>query len=1134
VNDGSANSNTATVSITVTPVNDAPIANNQSVNVTEDLAKAITLTGSDVDGNPLSYILVGAPSHGVLSGVIPNLTYTPSLNYNGSDSFTFKVNDGSTDSNVATVSITVNPAPDAPVANNQSVTAIEDIVKSITLTGTDADGDALTYIVVAAPTHGTLNGSAPNLTYTPDLNYNGPDSFTFKVNDGSSDSNIATVTINVNPANDAPIANSQNVTYDAGIDEPITLTGSDIDGDPLTYIIVSPPSNGIILGSGANISYRPNPAFTGTDSFTFKVNDGTTDSNIATVSLFLTPVTNVAPVANNQNVAVPEDMPTSIILSATDLDGNSLSYTVQTPPVHGTLSGTEPNLIYSPDLNYTGPDSFTFKVNDGLLDSNIGTVNITVTPVNDAPTSNGQSVTTQEDVAKSITLVGNDVEGDALNYIIVSAPTHGSLTGSGSSRLYTPALNYNGADSFTFKVNDGSNDSNVSTVSITLTPVNDAPVANNSNASVQEDASTAIALTASDVDGDALIYTVLAPPTHGTLTGSAPNVTYTPNLNYAGPDSFTFKVNDGAVDSNIGTVSITVNSVNDAPIANNQSPSTQEDVPQAITLSGSDLEGDALTYIVVTSPIHGSLTGTGNNLTYTPNPNYNGSDSFPFKVNDGSADSNIATVSITVTPVNDAPAADDQSIATLEDIAKAFTLTGSDIDADVITYLIVASPANGTLTGSGANLTYTPNANYAGSDSFTFKTNDGTVDSNIATVTITVTPVNDVPVADDQNVTTLEDAPKSITLTGNDPDASVITYSIVTPPGKGTLSGTEPNITYTPNLNYNGSDSFTFRVNDGSADSNIGTVSITVTPVNDPPVIMAFPILLGVEDSLLQICLNVVDVDGDNVAFEPPSNTKGGGTAILDNAPFDFCYRFTPPLNYNGESIWDLSVVDAKGVEGRTSVKLVLIPRNDPPFALNDYIQVAGRNPSTYNVINNDLSIAPPFQEFYDIYARDSVDRLKLDKIVAGPFNGSATMLSDGTIQYTPTFEYIGADSIVYRVCDSGKPALCDTAVMFIDVTPPSFKIYEAVSPNGDGLNDYWRIDGVEVAPFDKNLVRIFDRYNNLVFETRDYKNNDGNSWKGDSNHGLVKGSLPEGTYFYSFLLDNGQLFSGFVYLKRQ
>ncbi len=182
-------------------VNVAPIASDQSVATNEDTATPITLAASDANNDALNFSIVAGPSHGTLSGTAPNVTYTPAANYFGADSFTFKANDGSLDSNVATVSITVNAVNDAPVANNQNKTVVENTATPITLTAGDVDSAILTYSIVAQPTHGTLSGTAPNVTYTPQMNYEGADSFTFRVSDGSRTSD-ATVSITVTPGID--------------------------------------------------------------------------------------------------------------------------------------------------------------------------------------------------------------------------------------------------------------------------------------------------------------------------------------------------------------------------------------------------------------------------------------------------------------------------------------------------------------------------------------------------------------------------------------------------------------------------------------------------------------------------------------------------------------------------------------------------------------------------------------------------------------------------------------------------------------------------------------------------------------------------------------------------------------------
>ncbi len=719
--------------------NQPPAANPQSVSVNEDTSLAITLSGSDPDSDPLTFQVTSSPAHGTLSGTAPNLTYTPAANYNGPDSFQFVVNDGTVNSSPATVSITVNPVNDAPVADAQSASTNEDTAKVITLSGSDVDGDALTFQVTGSPAHGTLSGTAPNLTYTPAANYNGPDSFQFVVNDGTVNSSPAAVSITINPVNDAPVADAQSASTQEDTAVPVTLTGSDVENSPLTFAVLASPSHGTLSGSAPALSYTPNTNFTGEDSFTFKVNDGSLDSAPATVSITITPV-NDAPVADAQAVSTSQDTPLAITLTGSDVDGDVLAFNVETTPANGSLSGTAPNLVYTPDPGFQGGDSFTFTASDGQASSAPAVVEITVTRLNHPPVAEDQSVSTSEDVALPVTLTGSDLDGDPLTFEVVTAPVHGSLSGTAPDLTYTPDPDFNGSDSFTFKINDGLSDSNLATVSLTIIPVNDAPVANDQTASLAEDTSAAVTLSGSDVDGDNLAYTVVVSPLHGTLTGTAPDLVYTPYPNFNGADSFTFKVNDGILESAEATVNLEVTAVNDIPVADEQSISTAEDTPLAVTLTGSDVEGSVLTFRVVSGPSHGSLSGTAPNLTYTPQANYNGSDSFTFVVNDGLADSNIATVSLAVTPVNDAPAADPQSVATNQDTAVAITLSGSDVDGDALAYTVTSSPAHGSLSGTAPSLTYTPGAGYTGSDSFTFVVNDGQVNSTPAAVSITVNP----------------------------------------------------------------------------------------------------------------------------------------------------------------------------------------------------------------------------------------------------------------------------------------------------------------------------------------------------------------------------------------------------------
>lgn len=271
----------------------------------------------------------------------------------------------------------IGPPNQPPIAQPQSVSTLEDSPLDIILIGSDPNHDPLTYTIVSTPTHGALGGIAPNLVYTPTANYNGTDNLVFMVNDCLESSEQAVVDINVTPVNDAPIADPQSVTTDEDVPLEIVLSGSDPDDDPLSFTIVTSPTQGILSGVAPDLIYSPSPNYNGNDSFFFIVNDGLQSSESAEVEITITPI-NDPPVAEPQSISTRESIPTAITLSGMDIDGDELTYQVINFPEHGILSGTTPNLTYSPTPGYTGMDSFTFVANDGELDSMEAIISITI------------------------------------------------------------------------------------------------------------------------------------------------------------------------------------------------------------------------------------------------------------------------------------------------------------------------------------------------------------------------------------------------------------------------------------------------------------------------------------------------------------------------------------------------------------------------------------------------------------------------------------------------------------------------------------------------------------------------------------------------------------------------------------
>jgi hypothetical protein len=632
----------------------------------------------------------------------------------------------------------------APSTLNGSATTNEDTSVGIVLSASDADGQALAYTVLSGPAHGSLAGSGASRTYIPALNYNGPDSITFLVNDGFVDSNVSTFSLNVNAVNDPPVATPQSVSLDEDTTLGITLGGTDVEGNALTFNVVTFPLHGSLNTDALpNVVYTPNQNFNGADSFTFRAHDGALFSADATVAIAVNPV-NDAPVAfDDPSQSTPEDTALEFDLIATDIDGDTLTYVITDQPDNGTLTTDGSKTVhYVPDLNFNGTDTFTFKAQDAQLLSNEATVTIQVPAVNDAPVASDQDVTTDEDTPATILLQASDVDSDLglLTYTIIDAPANGQILGDGPVVVYVPDADWHGTDSFTFKVtDDGELDSNIATVTILVNSVNDAPVADDLSVDTAEDNEVAITLTASDVDGDALSYSVVQQPAHGTLSGSAPDLVYTPDENYCGPDLFKFVANDNTTDGNVGTVSINVECVNDAPVAQDQSSATDEDTPLPIALVATDVEGDPLTFSVAGGPTHGTLDLDGASVIYTPFADYNGADEFTFTANDGELDSNIATVSLTVNAVNDNPVAGDDLGQTPQytPVTIAVLANDSDVDGDTISVTSATPGEKGaTVVNPDGTITYTPSPNFKDSDVFHYVIGDGQGGSTTGTVLI--------------------------------------------------------------------------------------------------------------------------------------------------------------------------------------------------------------------------------------------------------------------------------------------------------------------------------------------------------------------------------------------------------------
>jgi hypothetical protein len=784
--------------------------------------------------------------------------------------------------------------PSAPTLQNLTVTTAEDTPLSFTVPITAADASEVTLTVVTAPSHGTLAGAGPAWMYTPAADYNGSDTVMVRGEDQYGTA-TATVTIQVTAVDDAPVAHADSLA--AGFETPLTVAPStllandtDVDSDSatLTVTAVTAGSHGTVAITGGNVVFTPAIGYTGAATFSYTVSDGTkTGQGTVTVAIGV----DEAPVAVDDTGTTNEDTALTIpdatlLANDTDAEHQTLAISAVGSPIHGIVTHTGSQVTFTPSANYHGAAGFNYTVTDGYK-TDFGEVVVTVDSVNDVPVAVADTESTREDtllIFGAVLLAANDtdVDGDTLTVTAVTATatSHGTAVLANGVVIYTPDANYNGPADFSYTVSDGNGGTADGTVSVTVNPVNDPPVAVDDAVSTSEDtplvfAATQLAANDTDIENDTLTVTAVTPTatTHGTVTlvavglpgpaglrsapvrtasggipfGPAPpppgSIVYTPAANFNGSADFDYTVSDGNGGTATGHVQVTVASVNDAPVVA-VSPGSATYVENASAtavepeLAVSDVDSTNLTGATV--QITAGCTDPEDVLAFTPGPGL-AAGRAARAARAGSAVRRAAVV----TP--DPPggiivAGYDASTCTL-------TLTGT---APVAAYQAVLRQVTYANTSDDPSTT---------ARTVTFTVDDGQVVNHTGSASrdLVVTAVNDPPVAVDDAVSTNEDTPlvfAATQLAANDTDAehdtltvtavsatasthgavSLVPLGLPGPAGQGN-SPPPGSIVYAPAADFNGSADFDYTVSDGHGGTATGHVQVTVASVNDAPVV---------------------------------------------------------------------------------------------------------------------------------------------------------------------------------------------------------------------------------------------------------------------------------------------------------
>ncbi|ELA9727792.1 tandem-95 repeat protein, partial [Vibrio parahaemolyticus] len=979
-------SESTTVEVNVTPVNDAPVAKDDIATTQEDTAVTIDVlpNDTDVDGDKLSIQSASVPeAQGKVEIVDGKLVFTPAENFNGDAEITYTVTDGEL-TDEAKVTVTVNPVNDAPTIKVDAVESITEdavntdtVVATLTVRDTDTPEDQLT-VSLENNSNGyfVLVGNEVKLTQAGVDAVNNDElnlkdlTISASVSDGVNPTANDSDSLIVNRVNDAPTV--ENAIADQELSEDFATYTIDLndafkDSDSALNFSVSGNSNVLVSIENGIATISPTADWNGSETLTFTATDPSGESISQTVNFTVAPVADI--VADKATVV--EDTPTIIKVLGNDTfegDDQVVSLDTNNGPANGTVSvNPDGSVTYTPNDNYHGTDSFTYIITSGGV-SESTTVSVDVTPVNDAPVAKDDIATTQEDTAVTIDVLPNDsdVDGDKLSIESASVPKEqGTVEVVNGKLVFTPAENFNGDAEITYTVTDGQL-TDEAKVTVTVNPVNDAPTIKvDAVESITEDAVSTdmvvATLTVRDTDTPEDQLTVsLENNSNGyfVLVGNEVKLTQA-GVDAVNNDELNLKdltisasVSDGVNPTANDSDSLIVNRVNDAPTVEN-------------AIADQELSEDFATYTIdlndafkdSDSALNFSVSGNSNVLvsiengiaTISPTADWNGSETLTFTATDPSGESVSQTVDFTVTPVADIVA---DKATVVEDTPTIIKVLGNDTfegDNKVVSLDAENGPKNGTvIVNNDGTVTYTPDDNYVGKDTFTYVVTSGGV-SESTTVEVNVTPVNDAPVAKDDIATTQEDTAVTIDVLPNDTDADGDKLSIESasvPKEQGTVEVVDGKLVFTPAENFNGDAEITYTVTDGAL-TDQAKVTVTVNPVDDAPTIKVDAVESITEDAVstdtVVATLEVADTDTPEDQLTVSLENNSNGYFVLVGDEVKLTQAGVDAVNNDELNLKDLtisaSVSDGVNPTANDSDSLIVNRVNDAPTIKVDAVE---------------------------------------------------------------------------------------------------------------------------------------------------------------------------------------------------
>ncbi len=908
VTDGVATASLTAFALAVTNVNDTPtITGTPSTTIAEDTAYSFTPTGADDDGDTLIYSITNKPTWATFSDSTGALSGTPRNGDVGTTTtgIVISVTDGGLRDSLPAFDLVVTNVNDTPtITGTPSTTIAEDTAYSFTPTGADDDGDTLIYSITNTPSWATFSDSTGALSGTPtNVDVGVTTNIVISVTDGVATASLTAFDLAVTNVNDTPTISGIPNTIVLE-DEPysFTPTGTDDDGDTLTYSISNQPTWTTFDTAAGTLSGTPRNADVGTTTtrIVISVSDGVASAQLPAFSLAVVDVNEAPIISGIPNTTVAEDSRYSFAPAATDADGNTLTYSITNKPTWATFSDTTGTLSGTPtnvDVGVT--TDIVISVTDGGLRDSLPAFDLVVTNVNDTPTITGRPTTTvAEDAAYSFTPTGADDDGDTLTYTITNTPTWAAFDTATGILAGRPTNAHIGTTTgIVISVTDGVATASLTAFALAVTNVNDTPtITGTPSATIAEDTAYSFTPTGTDDDGDTLTYSISNQPTWATFSDSTGALSGTPtNVDVGITTDIVISVTDGVATASLTAFALAVTNVNDTPtISGTPNTIVLEDVPYSFTPTGTDDDGDTLTYSISNQPTWTTFSDSTGALSGTPtNVDVGITTDIVISVTDGVATASLTAFALAVTNVNDTPTiSGTPNTIVLEDVPYSFTPTGADDDGDTLTYTITNKPTWATFSDSTGALSGTPtNVDVGVTTDIVISVTDGVATASLTAFALAVTNVNDTPtITGTPNTIVLEDVPYSFTPTGADDDGDTLTYTITNTPSWATFSDSTGALSGTPtNVDVGVTTNIVISVTDGVATASLTAFDLAVTNVNDTPTISGIPNTIVLEDEPYSFTPTGTDDDGDTLTYsisnQPTWTTFDTATGTLSGTP---------------------------------------------------------------------------------------------------------------------------------------------------------------------------------------------------------------------------------------------------------